>query len=277
MEIIPKAGRPYFKLWLSVIIIFFAASIISFRLNNVTRESEKPQYPSISRKIKYLDLGLEDKLVKEVRHAVSGFNEDSWPSIYARLERVRQRCREGNCDPEVFFNDQLDFLADELTEDHFIQAGVTLGIIYGGNWKLEDLDGDGSNEVIVLQRDALNVSYTLLKVFNFYKEVRRSDYKMFLGYFSSPNSSGGGTLPIDVKDLDSDGLSEVLTYVSSGRGGADLYVFKYQDSSRLDLIYKKDDVDYPKYTFTDVGKDGSADIVIEGFRGGIKVRESITL
>lgn len=277
MEITLKAGRRCFSQRFLVLIIIFFASIVSFRLGNFAGKRENSQNTSSLGQVKYLDRDLEDRLVEEVKQALLSYNKENWWSLYDRLNRVRQACRQGGCDPEVFFNDSLDLLANELTEEHFTQAGVTLGIIYGGNWKLADLDGDGMNEMIVLQRDALNVASTSLKVFNFSKENRRSVYKLSQGYFSSPNSSGQGTLPLEVRDLDNDGLLEVLAYVTSGRGGANLYVFEYKDSRRLELIYKKDDVDYPEYTFTDVDKNGILDIIVEGFRGGTKVRESTTL
>lgn len=277
MEITLKAGRLYFSRRLLVLIIILFASLASFRLGNFARKSENSQNNSILSQVKYLDRDLEDRLVEEVQQAVLSYNKENWLSFHNRLARVRQACREGGCDPEVFFKDSLDLLANALPADRFTLAGVTLGIIYDGNWRLADLNGDGSNEVIVLQRDALNVNYILLNVFDFSDRRRPSVFKLSQGYFSSPNSSGQGTLPLEVRDLDNDGLLEIIVYVTPGRGGADLYVFKYKDSDRLEMIYKKDDVDYPEYTFTDVDKNGILDIVIEGFRGGTRVRESATL
>lgn len=224
-----------------------------------------------------LDFGLKEKLSRKVKTALSLYPTIGWEKTYKLLDAVRWDCKRGQCDPEIFFNEAIDDLATTLHDNReFISAGVTLGIIYSGNWQLADVDLDGKNEIIALQRDALNISYTLLKIINFRSESRVTTFKLSQGYFSSPNSSGLGTLPLEIRDINSDGQLEILVYVSPGRGGADLNIFTYSDY-HLNLVYKKDDIDYPEYTFSTKDRDGSSEIAIEGYRNGERVKELVKL
>ena len=224
-----------------------------------------------------LDFELKEKLSQKVKTALSLYPTIGWEKTYKLLDDVRWGCKRGQCDPEIFFNEFIDDLANILDDDReFISASITLGIIYSGNWRLADVDLDGNNEVIALQRDALNVNYTLLKVINFRSGSRLATFKLPQGYFSSPNSSGQGTLPLDIQDVNGDSHPEILVYVSPGRGGADLNIFKYNDRT-LRLVYKKDDVDYPEYTISDKDGDGVSEIAVEVFRDSQMIKEVFRL
>lgn len=252
--------------------------LIVFILFLLTLSRTRPEEEIL--RSKALDFNLKEKLMSRVNEALSIYSEKGWEEARETLEEVSLDCRRGNCDPEVFFNESLDSLANTFSNNQeFTQAGEILEVIYPGNWELADLDSDQENEVIVLQRDALNPSYTILKVVDFQDNTRVVNYTIEnLGYLSSPNSSGGSLKPLDSIDLTGDAVPEIILFLSPGRGGAKLYVFQYQ-SSNLELLLKKDNLLYSEFIFSDVDKDGIFEIVAKGYdpERGEKVKEVLNL
>jgi hypothetical protein len=214
-----------------------------------------------------LDFTLKAKLGTKVAKALSLYQKEGWEGTRKVLEEISQICRRGNCDPEIFFNESLDSLAETLANDkEFTYAASTLGILYPNNWELTDADGDQNNEVVILQRDALNVTYTMLKVVDFQEDLRVTSYKLEgFGYFSSPNSSGVGLAPIKTLDLTGDAIPEIVLFLSSGRGGAKLFVFQYYPDG-LKPFFKKEDLNYPEYVFADTDGDGVVEILVRNIK-----------
>lgn len=224
-----------------------------------------------------LDFTLKAELVTKVEKALTIYPQEGWEKTRNLLEEVMWSCKKkSGCNEEIFFNESLDSLAKTLSNNReFTDAGRTLGIIYPGNWELADLDGDQENEVIVLQRDALNVKHIVLKIIDFQEGPRVVTYKLEgLGYFASPNSSGGGLAPIKTLDLTGDTIPEIIIFLSPGRNGAQLFVFQYQ-SGNLKLLLKKDNLSYPEYTFSDADNDGVLEIIVRGYNPetGGKIKE----
>lgn len=227
---------------------------------------------------KALDFDLKEKLMLRVNEALSIYSEEGWEEARKMLVEVSEDCQRGHCDPEVFFNKSLDDLANTFSNQEFTQAGEILGIIYPGNWELSDLDNDQENEVVVLQRDAFNPSYTILKVVDFQNDARVVSRTLEEGYLSSPNSSGGGLKSLESLDLTGDAIPEIILFLSPGRGGAKLHVFQYQ-LGNLKLLLKKDDLLYSEYIFSDVDRDGILEIIAKGYdpEREEKVREVLNL
>lgn len=228
-----------------------------------------------------LEFTLKAELVAKVEKALTTYPKEGWEKTRNLLEEVMWSCKKkGGCDEEIFFNESLDSLAKTLSNNQeFTDAGRTLGIIYSGNWELADVDGDQENEVVILQRDPLNVKYTVLEIVDFQEEPRVTSYKLEgLGYFSSPNSSGGGLAPIKTLDLTGDAIPEIVLFLSSGRNGAQFFVFQYQ-LGNLKLILKKDNLSYPEYTFSDADNDRVLEIIVRGYNleTGERVKEVLNL
>lgn len=213
---------------------------------------------------KSLDLTLKKKLQQKVTEALTLYPKNGWNETLKVLTGVRWDCKRDGCDFEVFFNELLDSLAATLSSNQeFTLASATLGIIYPGNWKLADIDEDHENEIIILQRDALNVEYIRLKIIDFQSKPRITSFTLPEGYLSSPNSSGLGSGALEIRDIGGDNSPEILTFVSGGKGGAHLYAFRYK-AGKLDLILRKDDLLYPEYIFTGKDKNGFSEIVVRG-------------
>lgn len=259
----------------SLLIVSFipllVAGILSFALFSTSKIPRPKNFEGETPGSEGLDFSLKDRLLKKIDQALAAYPKEGWDNTRELLEEVKWSCKRGSCDPEIFFNESLDSLASILINNkEFTYAASTLGILYSGNWELADVDGDQENEIAILQRDALNVKYIILKVIDFQEESRVTSYKLEgLGYFSSPNSSGVGLAPVKTLDLTGDTIPEIVLFLSPGRGGARLFAFQYQPAN-LKLLLKKDDLLYPEYTFSDVDKDGVLEIVVKRYSPGTR-------
>lgn len=226
-----------------------------------------------------LDFTLKQGLVNKIEEALAVYPVQGWSETRKLLKEVKAECKTGNCDREVFFNEMLDPMAKTFTElKEFIYAASTLGLFYPSNGTLADLDGDARNEVVLLQRDALNVDRIILKVIDFQEKTKVTDYPIERSYFSSQNSSLTPPNPLKVLDLTGDTLPEIILFLSPGREGADLYIFRYRPG-HLTLVLQKDELTYPEFTFTDTDNNGRLEIIIEGHspETGKNIRKAIDL
>lgn len=226
-----------------------------------------------------LDLALQKELVLKIDKAMVVYPKEGWEAAWELLEEVRWGCKEGGCDPEVFFNKSLDSLATTLTDTReFSYAGSAIGILSSTNWELADLDQDQENEIVVLQRDALNTEHTTLKVIDLGEDQRITSYILNLGYFSSPNSNGGLPKPLKILDITGDSSPEIILFLTPGRNGAHLFVFQYS-KNKLRLILQEDDLLYPEYTFTDADGDESLEIALDGYdpKSGKRIKKVLNL
>lgn len=259
-------------LWLATVVTLFLYDTSPFSLRLEKREvSNSPA----------LDFTLKAKLLAEVEKALTVYSKIGWGGTRSVLEEVMFSCKKkSSCDREIFFNESLHRIAQTLSNSkELISAGETLGIIYPGNWELADVDGDQEHEVVVLQRDAFNVRYTLLNVIDFQEDPRVISHKIEgVGYFSSPSLNNSSSSPMKMLDLTGDTIPEIILFLSSGRGGGQLFVFQYQPGKPR-LIFKKDDFSYPEYSFSDLNGDGVMEIIVRGNRQGTKemVKEVLSL
>lgn len=248
------------------IVIILTGIIFTLVWDISKQQKEINQFKSPS-----LDFSLEKKLREKVKQALSTYSQRGWNKTVASLEDIRLYCKRRNCNFEAIFNEFLDTLASTVSSNQEFTSGAsTLGIIYPGNWKIADLDRDGENEIVILQRDTLNPTFILLKVIDFQNKPRVVNFKLNESYFSSPNSSGSS--PLEIINTTPDSNPVILTFVSGSKGGAHLYVFRYKDG-KLSLLLKKDDLFYPEYIFTGKEKNGFSEIIV---RGNTKDGEKVT-
>lgn len=253
--------------------IIFLSILIPLLFIKIKRQQEKINHFNAGS----LDLLLKKELQRKVSDALSTYSKNDWNKTLKLLQEVKRECKRDVCDFEIFFNDFLDSLANTVsTNKEFTLAGETLGILYPSNWKLIDIDGDGENEAIVLQRDVYSPDFILLKVIDFQNSSRITSYTLNEQYFSSTNSSSSD--PLDLRDITGDGIPEIVIFASAGKGGAHLYIFQYRQN-KLELIFKKDNLFYPEYIFSDINNDGILEIIVEGYnpKTGEKIKEILNI
>jgi hypothetical protein len=135
----------------------------------------------------------------------------------------------------------FDFMKNTQTGERNIQTG--------------DIDNDGENEIVFIRRDVLNNDYIIITVIDKIEDkFKLIEKKMDEGYDGY----------IKLLDVTSDLQPEVLLFMSQGRGGYPLSIYKYLENKKLQKIFESGFSLFPEYTFSDLDLDGKMEIKMEG-------------
>ena len=181
------------------------------------------------------------------------------PSYINVFQEVADECEKNNCAIEyVILNYYDDLIKHMKNNEQFLEAvrpfdffkGIeTVGI------EVRDIDNDGENELIFIEKDILNSDYIKLiivdKINGKFQIVEQKIEDMVYGR-------------IDTMDLTGDLRPEIVLFAQNHRWGERLFIYQYLDNKIIKLLFKHSATIYPIYTFSDTNKNNKVEIKIEG-------------
>ncbi|EKD56540.1 MAG: hypothetical protein ACD_58C00151G0002 [uncultured bacterium] len=207
-----------------------------------------------------------DNLYHELETAVNIYplNEGQNQKLFQLV--IKLVPKEGPSFQEIFDKYTKELVEKTENLNQFIEVATTLHIIRENAYELADFDGDGANELVFLQNDALNKNYIkIYLVDRFYStKYQLIDFMIFDSNFSSINSNIIFNKPLMIFNVADNPVPEILVFTDNDHNSSRLTILQYDESTEnLKQIFNYSNKFYPEYVLTDHNHNGLLEINIK--------------
>lgn len=222
-----------------------------------------------------------DKLVKEKIWARSTLLQASFISYKVFgvkggtyfLNLLGKSCNEADCETWYILRSKNGEIIEHTNSVY--DTGKMLNVFptnTRAKWVEKDLNNDGVSEGILLERGDVS-GHTLRLIVKDYKLKDAQTKKFDVGYMYSKNGTQEFD-PLIIKDLNKDGVPEIITFIGQDRFGARLFVFNYLNGN-ITTTHSIESFFHPTYEFVETKYETK--IVVKGYNSQTNQKEQLEL
>lgn len=172
------------------------------------------------------------------------------------FDETVKECEKRHCWMEIVMRGYYKDLAENMRSNkQFLDATEVF------NWidpKVADIDNDGENEILFVTTDILNSDFIIINVI----DKIEGEFKLLEKKFDFYSGH------VELADLTSDIIPEIILYYSYGRWGDNIAVLQYKNHN-LEEMFNNGKFIFSEFTLSDENNNGLAEVKIKGRQFGI--------